>query len=182
MGTFFKKTLSFLGLAEDDSDVLEEENYSYKDDNVSLINENYRESNFGRHFSNLKNSQSYTQISEENPKKIWGSSKSSRKLLSIDSARESKKLRVSISEPHEFEEVQNIGDDLKVDIPVIVNLQNTNSELSKRIIDFCSGLTYALEGSIKKVADRVFLITPKNTVVTSSDKEILREKGLYNQL
>jgi cell division inhibitor SepF len=102
--------------------------------------------------------------------------------VSVDSVRDAKSARVSVEEPHEFEEVQLIGDDLKAGVPVIINLQNTNSDLAKRIIDFCSGLTYALEGSIKKVADRVFLLTPKNTIVTSNEKEMLRERGLYNQL
>ncbi len=190
MGAFFKKTLAFLGLAEEENDQPQSDDISYANDTLYksdyvkgksyLYNDDINNNETsGRFSSNLRN----LQFTEDGTKKIWSSSRNSRKLLSIDGAKDSKKIKVSVAEPHEFEEVQNIGDDLKLDIPVIVNLQNTNSDLSKRIIDFCSGLTYALEGSIKKVADRVFLITPKNTVVTSNnEKEILREKGLYNQL
>ena len=47
------------------------------------------------------------------------------------------------------------------------------------MIDFCSGLAYALEGNIKKVADKVFLITPYNVEVSSEEKELLREQGFY---
>ena len=119
---------------------------------------------------------------EENAKKTSDSGRPARRLMSIDGARDAKSARVSVEEPHEFEEVQLIGDDLKAGVSVIINLQNTNSDLAKRIVDFCSGLTYALEGSIKKVADRVFLLTPKNTIVTSNEKEMLIERGLYNQL
>ncbi|MBM3708843.1 MAG: cell division protein SepF [Actinobacteria bacterium] len=169
MGNFFKKTLSFLGLAEDGSNEYENEDYR------SDVEKNYREDrNYSQESSDERDEFRY--------RKNFGGLKPSRRLLSIDGAKDLKKFRVSISEPHEFEEVQNIGDDFKENIPVIVNLQNTNPDLSKRVIDFCSGLTYALEGSIKKVADRVFLITPKNTVVTSNEKDILKERGLYKQL
>jgi len=178
MGAFFKKTLSFLGLAEEDQDDYQSDDLNYRQEKNYSSETDY-EDDRSRIFST--NSAGLSR-QEEPAKKIWNSSRNSRKLLSLDSARDSKKLRVSVTEPHEFEEVQNIGDDLKINIPVIVNLQNTNPDLSKRIIDFCSGLTYAMEGSIKKVADRVFLITPKDTLVTSNEKEYLRERGLYNQL
>jgi cell division inhibitor SepF len=170
MSKFFKKTLSFLGLAEDDSNEydskeVDEDRLDLEDDYDNpdkRFRANYhKDESYGKNLTNLR---------------------PSRKLLSIGSVKDLKKSRMSIAEPHEFEEVQSIGDDFKENIPVIINLQNTNQDLSKRIIDFCSGLTYALGGSIKKVADRVFLITPQNTVVTSNEKEILRERGLYNQL
>jgi len=160
MSRFFKRTLSFLGLAEEDSPDIDANDYSQKD--IHVQKDDYDEDGSSRR--NL------------------GSLRTSRKLLSLENLKNSKKSRVAIAEPHEFEEVQMIGDDFKENIPVIINLQNTNQDLSKRIIDFCSGLTYALGGSIKKVADRVFLITPQNTIVTSNEKEILRERGLYNQL
>ena len=160
MSRFFKRTLSFLGLAEEDGAENDGNDYSQKD--IHVQKDDYEE--------------------DESSRRNLGSLRTSRRLLSLENLKESKKSRVAIAEPHEFEEVQMIGDDFKENIPVIINLQNTNQDLSKRIIDFCSGLTYALGGSIRKVADRVFLITPQNTLVTSNEKEILREKGLYNQL
>ena len=160
MRRFFKRTLSFLGLAEEDNGENDGNDYNQKD--IHVQKDDYDE--------------------DESSRRNLGSLRTSRKLISLENLKESKKSRVAIAEPHEFEEVQMIGDDFKENIPVIINLQNTNQDLSKRIIDFCSGLTYALGGSIKKVADRVFLITPKNTLVTSNEKEILRERGLYNQL
>ena len=179
MATFFKKTLSFLGLAEDESsdDSDEEYSYSYDHDREESLKETYPRDykRSGNPFKKLSNR-------EENAKKPLESSRPARRLMSIDGARDAKSARVSVEEPHEFEEVQLIGDDLKAGVSVIINLQNTNPDLAKRIVDFCSGLTYALEGSIKKVADRVFLLTPKNTIVTSSEKNMLIERGLYNQL
>jgi cell division inhibitor SepF len=160
MSRFFKRTLSFLGLAEEDNGENDGNDYNQKD--IHVQKDDYDE--------------------DESSRRNLGSLRTSRKLISLENLKDSKKSRVAIAEPHEFEEVQMIGDDFKENIPVIINLQNTNQDLSKRILDFCSGLTYALGGSIKKVADRVFLITPQNTLVTSNEKEILRERGLYNQL
>lgn len=178
MGGFFKKTMSFLGLAEDQSDDFDSGDYPDSYNQYTGIENSYRNDFNPRKNFSLRN---FPERDQE-LKRTAAGEKNQRKLFSLDGAKDSKKIKVSVIEPHEFEEVQSVGDDLKFNIPVIVNLQNTNPELSKRIIDFCSGLTYALEGSIKKVADRVFLITPKNTVVTSSEKEILRERGLYNQV
>ncbi len=181
MAAFFKKTLSFLGLAEDDSQDDNEEEFSYgydQDRKESAKDTSYTE-DYEQTGSNRVKSFLHR---EENSRKTPASIRAAHRLVSIDSARDAKSARVSVEEPHEFEEVQLIGDDLKASIPVIINLQNTSPDLAKRIIDFCSGLTYALEGSIKKVADRVFLLTPKNTIVTSNEKEMLGERGLYNQL
>ena len=176
MSRFFKRTLSFLGLAEDDSDKSEYEDREYSEDSIGYVKD--QENNINNGDKNQLNRNFYR---NETFKRGIDNTKT-RKLFSLEAAKEGKKSRVSIAEPHEFEEVQIIGDDFKENIPVIINLQNTNQDLSKRIVDFCSGLTYALGGNIKKVADKVFLITPSNTLVTSSEKEILRERGLYNQL
>jgi len=179
MSRFFKKTLSFLGLAEEDDGENDGNDYSQKDIHLAKDDyDDYQDETRGKEDPRIGSSFYKNESSRRN----LGSLRTSRKLLSLENLKESKKSRVAVAEPHEFEEVQMIGDDFKENIPVIINLQNTNQDLSKRIIDFCSGLTYALGGSIKKVADRVFLITPQNTLVTSNEKEILREKGLYNQL
>ena len=179
MSRFFKRTLSFLGLAEEDSEENDGNDYSQKDIHLQKDDyDDYRDESREKEDPRMVSSFYKDKSSRRN----LGSLRTSRKLLSLENLKESKKSRVAIAEPHEFEEVQMIGDDFKENIPVIINLQNTNQDLSKRIIDFCSGLTYALGGSIRKVADRVFLITPQNTLVTSNEKEILREKGLYNQL
>ncbi|MBU4294160.1 MAG: cell division protein SepF [Actinobacteria bacterium] len=179
MSRFFKRTLSFLGLAEEDSPDIDVNDYSQKD--IHLAKDGYDDyQDETRKKEDPRVGSSF--YKDESSRRNLGSLRTSRKLLSLEKLKDSKKSRVAIAEPHEFEEVQMIGDDFKENIPVIINLQNTNQDLSKRIIDFCSGLTYALGGSIRKVADRVFLITPQNTLVTSNEKEILREKGLYNQL
>lgn len=84
--------------------------------------------------------------------------------------------------PRSFNDAQQIADKLKQAIPVIVNLQSADQELSKRLIDFASGLTYALNGSMQRVADRVFLLTPANVEVSAEERARALERGsFFNQ-
>jgi len=170
MSKFFKKTLSFLGLDEDGDD------YDYN-------KEDFNDGEAGGRDVPVKDKgrtgEKYQKNSFEEKNVVRF--KPERKRRFARGVRDEKSSRVSIAEPHEFEDVQSIGDDFKKEVPIVVNLQNTNPDLSKRVVDFCSGLTYALEGNIEKVANKVFLITPYNITVTSKEKEILHGKGLYNQ-
>ena len=68
---------------------------------------------------------------------------------------------------------------MKQGSPVIVNLQMSERDLSRRMIDFCSGLTYALDGQMEKVADQVFLLAPSNVEVTPEERLHLQQRGLY---
>lgn len=85
--------------------------------------------------------------------------------------------RVHVVAPSRFADAQEIGDRFKNGQPVIVNLQTNDRELSRRMIDFCSGVTYALSGSMDKVADQVFLLTPSNVEVSAEEKRRLQERN-----
>jgi cell division inhibitor SepF len=87
--------------------------------------------------------------------------------------------KVHVVAPVRFADAQEVGDRFKNSQPVIVNLQNAEPQLSRRMIDFCSGVTYALAGSMDKVADQVFLLTPTNVEVSAEEKRRLEERGLY---
>ncbi len=90
-------------------------------------------------------------------------------------------VRVHLVQPHSFNDAQEVADRFKQGVPVILNLQTTEGELAKRLIDFASGMTYALEGGMQKVADKTFLLTPRNVEVSAEEKERLIEKGFFNQ-
>ncbi|MDD5658625.1 MAG: cell division protein SepF [Actinomycetota bacterium] len=170
MPGFFRKTLTFLGFIDEDID----ENIPQK------YYDSKKKPKYLRDSKDIKlykvDEHKETHIDKPaNPN--WF--RSQRKVTRLEEVKMEKKTKVFVIEPSGFEDSQIVGDKFKNDIPVIVNLQNETPEISKRIIDFCSGLTYALNGSIEKVADKVFLITPSNVEVTSDEKEALREKGLY---
>jgi cell division inhibitor SepF len=90
-------------------------------------------------------------------------------------------VRVHLVTPGNFNDAQEIADAFKQGTPVILNLQTTDSELSKRLIDFASGLTYALEGGMQKIADKTFMLTPRNVEVSAEERARLVEKGFFNQ-
>ena len=90
-------------------------------------------------------------------------------------------LQVHLVVPRSFNDAQQIADQYKDQIPVILNLQQTDADLSKRLIDFASGLTYALDGGMQRIADKVFLLTPRNVELSSEERARLIEKGFFNQ-
>jgi cell division inhibitor SepF len=90
-------------------------------------------------------------------------------------------VRVHFVAPKNFNDVQDVADKFKDAIPVILNLQGTDTDLAKRLIDFSSGLTYALDGGMQRIADKVFLLTPRNVEVSAEERARLVEKGFFNQ-
>ncbi len=90
-------------------------------------------------------------------------------------------VRVHFVAPKNFNDAQDVADKFKDAIPVIINLQGADADLSKRLIDFASGLTYALDGGMQRVADKVFMLTPQNVEVSAEERARLIEKGFFNQ-
>lgn len=85
------------------------------------------------------------------------------------------------SEPKRFNDAREIGDKYRDGIPVIMNLQGTDDTIARRLVDFASGLVYGLDGTIETVANRVYLLTPANMEVSAEERERLKEGGFYNQ-
>lgn len=90
-----------------------------------------------------------------------------------------KQMRVIVMEPGSFEEAQSIADQLKNRRPVIINLENADRNLAKRIVDFISGTTYALNGNMQKVGNGIFLFVPSNVDISGEAREDLRDKGFF---
>ncbi len=90
-------------------------------------------------------------------------------------------VQVHLVIPRNFNDAQQVADQFKRTVPVILNLQTADHELSKRLIDFASGLTYALDGGMQRIADKVFLLTPRNVEVSAEEKARLIDKGFFNQ-
>lgn len=94
---------------------------------------------------------------------------------SAASARESAaaaiKVKVVVIEPKSFDDAQQVANNLREKKPVVINFEHTEGEAAKRIIDFISGTTYALNGEIKKVGHNVFLCAPSNVNVSYTEEE-----------
>lgn len=90
--------------------------------------------------------------------------------------------RFHLLRPSSFNDAQELGDKYREGYSVIMNLQGAQPELAQRIIDFASGLAYGLGGSMKPVAEKVFLVTPEGVQVSAEERRrFLEERGFFNQ-
>src|SRR2546423_605986 len=87
--------------------------------------------------------------------------------------------QISKRAPKNLGDAQKAAEDLKDRRPVIVNLEKTDDDLARRVIDFISGVTYALNGFYERVGDKVFLFTPANIVITDEDEMEPAGKGPF---
>src|SRR5918996_1530754 len=91
------------------------------------------------------------------------------------------RVSMHVVEPRSFNDAKEIGDKLKVNSAVIMNLQHADANLAKRLVDFASGLTYMASGSLKKVGERIFLLTPPNVEVSAEEaREMMSDRGFFN--
>lgn len=95
--------------------------------------------------------------------------KNSSNVVNLPTAQ--KQMRVMVVEPFSFDDAQHIADHLKNRKPVVVNFENCDKEVAKRMIDFVSGTTYALAGNIQKVGNNIFLCVPNNVDIAYSPQE-----------
>jgi cell division inhibitor SepF len=104
------------------------------------------------------------------------------RLRGVESVPNPASVKVHLVLPRSFNDAQQIADRFKDGVPVILNLQSADQDLSKRLIDFASGLTYALDGGMQRVADKVFLLTPRNVEVSAEERARMLERGgFFNQ-
>jgi cell division inhibitor SepF len=164
----WNRTLVYFGIAEEEEDW----------DDGYVTNEQVEDSYRRRDRQNVRRLPSGPEDEE------WSSSSSQAprrqsRLRSVDVPAPAK---VHLVVPRSFNDAQQIADRFKAAIPVILNLQNADTDLSKRLIDFASGLTYALDGSMQRVADKVFLLTPRNVELSAEERaRALERGGFYNQ-
>ena len=102
-------------------------------------------------------------------------------LRPVDRTPRNGDVRVHLVIPKSFNDAQQVADKFKQAIPVVLNLQGTDTELAKRLIDFASGLTYALDGGMQRIAHKVFMLTPRNVSISAEERAELIEKGFFNQ-
>jgi len=80
--------------------------------------------------------------------------------------------------PRSFNDAQEVADRFRGGVAVILNLQETDADLGRRLIDFCSGLCYGLRGQMQRVGDRVFLVIPADVQLSADDHRLMRDSGL----
>jgi cell division inhibitor SepF len=172
------RTLVYFGLAEDRTHY-EEEIEPYHEPETELENR-YSDRPNVRRLSSRRRRDEIDDIFADDA----GSERRTASLRPVGGGRGNGRggdVRVHLVIPKSFNDAQDVADKFKDSIPVILNLQGTDTDLSKRLIDFSSGLTYALDGGMQRIADKVFLLTPQNVEVSAEERARLIEKGFFNQ-
>ncbi|QVQ54682.1 cell division protein SepF [Spiractinospora alimapuensis] len=89
--------------------------------------------------------------------------------------------RITTLHPRTYNEARTIGEHFREGTPVIMNLSEMVDSDAKRLVDFAAGLIFGLHGSIERVTNKVFLLSPANVEVTAEDKARIAERGFFNQ-
>jgi cell division inhibitor SepF len=170
LGDSWHKVMVYFGIAEDDE---------YEEDEITMAPQQELERSY-QDRPNVRKLQKPGRGRSEYDDIFAESSPPPRPIAPVEPVRQSR-VEVHLVVPKNFNDAQQIADKFKVDVPVIVNLQTSETDLAKRIIDFSSGLTYALDGGMQRVGDKIFMLTPRNVEVSAEEKARLVEKGFFNQ-
>jgi cell division inhibitor SepF len=188
LGDLWSRTLVYFGIAEEDDDWDDEDGYAAEES----LEQSYRERPNVRRLTPRRRSQEFDDWTESEADQPTTRVPAVRHHRERERVREMRpqieavpnpsSVRVHLVLPRSFNDAQQIADKFKQGIPVILNLQGADNELSKRLIDFASGLTYALNGGMQRIADKVFLLTPRNVEVSAEQRAALLERGgFFNQ-
>jgi cell division inhibitor SepF len=173
------RTLVYFGLAEEEHGPRHDPDAAPEPEHESQLNDRYRERPNVRRLGNRRRRDEIDDIfGDEGGASAAGQA---RVLQPVQSNGGRADVQVHLVVPKNFNDAQQVADQFKNAIPVILNLQNTETDLSKRLIDFTSGLTYALDGGMQRIADKTFLLTPRNVELSAEERARLVEKGFFNQ-
>jgi cell division inhibitor SepF len=89
--------------------------------------------------------------------------------------------RITTLHPRTYNEARVIGENFRDGVPVIMNLSEMDDTDAKRLVDFAAGLVFSVRGTIERVTNKVFLLSPPNVSVTAEDKQRIAEGGFFNQ-
>ena len=92
-----------------------------------------------------------------------------------------RRYQITTLHPTTYNEARTIGEHFRDGVPVIMNLTEMDEADAKRLVDFAAGLAFGLRGTIERVTNRVFLLSPANVQVTAEDKAKIAEGGFFNQ-
>ena len=178
LADLWNRTLVYFGIAEEE-DGWDEDGY-YTNEELERSYTDRSQHNV-RRLSSRRRAQEFDDWTDSSPAQTPATRLRPAARPRAVEALPSASVRVHLVVPRSFNDAQQIADKFKDQVPVILNLQSSDQDLSKRLIDFTSGLTYALDGGMQRVADKVFLLTPRNVEVSAEERARLVERGFFNQ-
>lgn len=172
LGDSWHKVAVYFGLADDDEEMYDEDETLAPHEELER---SYQDRPNVRKLDRGRGRSEYDDIFSEDSRR-----RGAAPVRAVEPVR-TPRVEVHLVVPKNFNDAQQIADKFKIDVPVIVNLQGSDTDLAKRLIDFASGLTYALDGGMQRVGEKIFLLTPRNVEVSAEERARLIEKGFFNQ-
>ncbi len=148
------KLVKFMQMSDDDDDIVVDDNENYKDDEDGYVEPSQEE----KRFTFQKN-----EPAQEMKIRNFASGQKGKKMVSTQENSE-----VCIFKPTDISEAREITNTLRANKSVVVNLENTDDATAQRIIDFTSGACYAIDGTLQKISNYIFLVTPSTVDITGS--------------
>ncbi|HET9656348.1 MAG TPA: cell division protein SepF [Kineosporiaceae bacterium] len=171
MGGALRKTMIYLGLAEDDERY---DAYDVEDDYAE-----YEPADHDHHDNRVE--QPDTDQVEERRAAVTSIARGPVARVVPGPAPIQELHRISTIHPRTYSEAKTIGEVFRSGTPVIMNLGELDDADAKRLVDFAAGLIFGLRGSIERVTSKVFLLSPANVEVTPAEKERVPDRGFFNQ-
>src|ERR1700753_3684084 len=177
------KALVYFGLAEDDYGPEYEEDFDPETGTEEVFESSSRRDRDRGDSASVRRLPTSRRARRDEIDDIFGddepiASSRTRTLRPVDNGGD---IQVHLVIPRNFKHPPQVAEQFKRSVPVILNLQTADHELSKRMIDFCSGLTYALDGGMQRIAEKMFLLTPRNVEVSAEEKARLIDQGFFTQ-
>jgi cell division inhibitor SepF len=170
MASAMRKAMVYLGLVEDDDRF---DYDGYDDDGYDA------EHDGRRHSSSDRGSAAFGSAREEHRGAVATMPDRRPRVGVTDGARAFD--RITTIHPRTYNEAKQIGESFRESTPVIMNLSDMDDSDAKRLVDFAAGLVFGLRGTIERVTNKVFLLSPADVTVTAEDKARMAESGFFNQ-
>jgi cell division inhibitor SepF len=169
MASAMRKMAVYLGLVEDDHryDDAYPGEYADGDDYTNYVTE----------YTEPADSQDGQQVYGSEDERV----RTERRGSAVDQIQPADLARITTLHPRTYNEARTIGEHFREGTPVIMNLTEMVDSDAKRLVDFSAGLIFGLRGSIERVTNKVFLLSPANVEVTAEDKARLAERNFFNQ-
>jgi cell division inhibitor SepF len=190
MAGAMRKMAVYLGLVEDDPDrhesYFEEDEWEYDDEPAPTRRSRSTERERAARQPDRPEPRTVTVVDPREPRRLYRDEPSNVAAMPTPGTRPAPTPvadlnRITTIHPHTYNDARRIGEEFREGVPVIMNLTEMDDTDAKRIVDFAAGLVFGLHGTIERVTNKVFLLSPANVEVGAEARAQLAQTGFFNQ-
>ncbi len=190
MAGAMRKMAVYLGLVEDDPDrhesYFEEDEWEYDDEPAPTRRSRSTERERAARQPDRPEPRTVTVVDPREPRRLYRDEPSNVAAMPTPGTRPAPTPvadlnRITTIHPHTYNDARRIGEEYREGVPVIMNLTEMDDTDDKRIVDFAAGLVFGLHGTIERVTNKVFLLSPANVEVGAEARAQLAQTGFFNQ-